>query len=61
MPPFRILCYDAELLGVSDRLGALQIGKIADIVAVPGDPSQDIHATQKVLFVMKQGVVYRQP
>jgi imidazolonepropionase-like amidohydrolase len=53
--------YDAELLGVSDRLGTLQIGRIADVVAVPGDPSQDIHATQKVLFVMKDGVVYRKP
>jgi imidazolonepropionase-like amidohydrolase len=53
--------YDAELLGVADRLGVLQVGKVADIVAVPGDPSKDIHLTQKVMFVMKEGVVYRRP
>jgi len=53
--------YDAELLGVSDRLGTLEVGKIADVVAVPGDPSQDIHQTQKVLFVMKEGTIFRKP
>lgn len=50
---------DAELFGISDRLGTLQAGKIADIVAVPGDPLADIRATEKVFFVMKDGVVYR--
>jgi imidazolonepropionase-like amidohydrolase len=51
--------YDAELLGVADNLGTLVIGKLADVVAVPGDPIADISATQKVFFVMKEGVVYR--
>ncbi len=50
---------DAELLGVSDRLGALEAGKLADIVAVPGDPLRDITQTEHVLFVMKEGVVYK--
>jgi len=50
---------DAELIGVADRVGTLEKGKLADIVAVPGDPLQDIAATEKVLFVMKDGMIYR--
>src|SRR5260370_17632602 len=50
---------DAELLGMPDRLGALDAGKLADVVAVPGDPLADIRQTEKVFFVMKDGVVYR--
>jgi imidazolonepropionase-like amidohydrolase len=50
---------DAELLGVADRLGTLEAGKLADVVAVPGDPLADIRQTEKVFFVMKDGVVYR--
>jgi imidazolonepropionase-like amidohydrolase len=50
---------DAELLGVSDRLGTLEAGKLADIVAVPGNPLNDIRATERVLFVMKEGRIHR--
>jgi imidazolonepropionase-like amidohydrolase len=50
---------DADLLGLANRLGTLEAGKIADVVAVPGDPTADIHQTEKVLFVMKDGVIYR--
>jgi len=50
---------NAELLGVSDRLGSLEMGKLADVIAVPGDPLQDIRRTEQVFFVMKEGVVYR--
>ena len=50
---------DAELLGLSDKIGTLDAGKLADVVAVPGDPLQDIHATEHVIFVMKEGVIYR--
>jgi imidazolonepropionase-like amidohydrolase len=50
---------NAELLGVADRLGSLEMGKLADIVAVPGDPLQDIRRTEQVFFVMKEGVIYR--
>jgi imidazolonepropionase-like amidohydrolase len=49
----------AELLGVSARLGTLEPGKLADVVAVPGDPTQDIRRTEQVFFVMKEGAVYR--
>jgi imidazolonepropionase-like amidohydrolase len=50
---------DAELLGLSATLGTLERGKLADVVAVPGDPVKDIAVTEKVLFVMKEGTVYR--
>jgi imidazolonepropionase-like amidohydrolase len=50
----------AELLGVSDR-GQLAAGKLADIVAVSGNPLENIHATEQVVFVMKGGKVYRRP
>jgi imidazolonepropionase-like amidohydrolase len=48
----------AELIGVDDR-GRLSEGLLADIVAVPGDPSEDITTTQDVRFVMKDGRVYK--
>jgi imidazolonepropionase-like amidohydrolase len=48
----------AELISVDDR-GRLAPGLLADIIAVPGDPSQDITTTQDVRFVMKDGVVYK--
>jgi imidazolonepropionase-like amidohydrolase len=50
---------DADLLGVADSLGSLAPGMIADIVAVPGDPTKEIRQTEKVFFVMKEGVVFR--
>jgi imidazolonepropionase-like amidohydrolase len=49
----------AELLGWSDRVGRLAPGLLADIVAVPGDPTRDITAMERVNFVMKGGVVFR--
>jgi imidazolonepropionase-like amidohydrolase len=49
----------AKLLGWSDRIGALKPGYLADIVAIPGNPLQDITALERVRFVMKNGVVYR--
>ena len=50
----------AELISVDDR-GRLAPGLLADIVAVPGDPSEDITLTQDVRFVMKNGRVYKGP
>ena len=49
----------AALLGVDKRAGTLEPGKDADVVAVPGDALADIHATEKVIFVMREGKVYR--
>jgi imidazolonepropionase-like amidohydrolase len=49
---------NAQLLGVTE-LGVLEPGKLADVVAVPGDPVADIRQTEKVFFVMKEGVVFR--
>ncbi len=49
----------ARLLKIDDRLGTLEAKKIADVVAVKGNPIQDITATYDVVFVMKEGVVYR--
>jgi imidazolonepropionase-like amidohydrolase len=51
----------AKLLGWDARVGSLAAGKLADIVAVPGDPLADIHVTERVSFVMKGGVVYKGP
>jgi len=50
---------DAELFGLQDQLGSLENGKLADVIAVPGDPTADIRATEKVFFVMKEGVIFR--
>lgn len=49
----------AKLLGWEKNVGSLEPRKFADIVAVSGDPLTDIHAMEKVVFVMKNGVIYR--
>jgi imidazolonepropionase-like amidohydrolase len=51
----------AKLLGWDKRLGSLSAGKWADVVAVPGDPLRDIKAMERVLFVMKGGIVVKEP
>ncbi len=50
---------DADLLGLSSKIGTLEIDKFADVVAVPGDPVENIRQTEHVFFVMKEGVIYR--
>ncbi|HSC52660.1 MAG TPA: amidohydrolase family protein [Phnomibacter sp.] len=50
----------ADLLGESERLGSLEPGKLADIVAVEGNPIENIQAMGKVKFVMKDGKVYKE-
>jgi imidazolonepropionase-like amidohydrolase len=51
--------WNAELLGIADEVGTLGEGKLADIVAVPGDPLADITATERVFFVMREGAILR--
>ncbi len=63
MPPLATLksatSVDAELLGIAGRTGTLEPGKLADIIAMPGDPTADITATERVSFVMKDGKTIR--
>ena len=49
----------ADLLGVTDR-GEIAAGKLADVIAVSGNPLNDIHVLEQVRFVMKGGVVVKQ-
>jgi imidazolonepropionase-like amidohydrolase len=49
----------AALLNWSDRIGTIEPGKFADIIAIDGDPVQDINAIEKVVFVMKDGVTFK--
>jgi imidazolonepropionase-like amidohydrolase len=49
----------ADLLGLSSEVGSLEQGKAADIIAVTGDPTKDIHAMESVVFVMKAGKILR--
>jgi imidazolonepropionase-like amidohydrolase len=63
MPPIAALksatSVDAELLGIAGRTGTLEPGKLADLIAMPGDPTADIAATERVFFVMKDGKTIR--
>jgi imidazolonepropionase-like amidohydrolase len=63
MSPLGVLQADlvngAKLLGWEGQIGSLEPGYLADIVAVPGDPLQDVAVLSNVSFVMKNGIVYR--
>jgi imidazolonepropionase-like amidohydrolase len=63
MPPMEAIksatLVAAELVGMKDQLGSVEGGKLADLVAVNGNPLQDIKAMRNVTFVMKDGVVYK--
>jgi imidazolonepropionase-like amidohydrolase len=63
MKPLAVLQTDllngAKVLGWEGQIGALEAGYLADVIAVEGDPLQDIGAVEKVGFVMKGGVVYK--
>ena len=50
---------DAELFGIAQKVGTLEKGKLADVIAMPGDPTADITATERILFVMKEGKIIR--
>ena len=49
----------ADLLGITEKTGSITKGKLADIIAVDGDPSQDIRVMKNVSFVMKEGKIYK--
>jgi imidazolonepropionase-like amidohydrolase len=63
MPPIEAILSatrgGADLIGAADRIGSLQPGRFADLVAVAGDPVADIAEMRRVTFVMKGGVVYK--
>ncbi len=63
MPPIEaLLCamqVNADILGMGDKLGSIEAGKLADLVAVNEDPTKNIKTMEKVTFVMKDGVVYK--
>ena len=50
---------NAEIMGWQDRVGSITTNKLADVIAVPGDPMRDITALERVGYVMKNSVVYR--
>jgi imidazolonepropionase-like amidohydrolase len=50
----------AVLMGIEDKLGTVEAGKIADIIAVNGNPDQDIKVMKDVIFVMKDGKIFKQ-
>jgi len=50
---------DADLLGLGGKIGTLEAGKLADVVAVPGDPIENIRQTEHVFFVMKEGAILK--
>jgi imidazolonepropionase-like amidohydrolase len=50
---------NAELFGIAQKVGTLEKGKLADVIAMPGDPTADITATEHVSFVMKEGKIIR--
>ena len=51
----------ASLLGLDKSIGSITVGKTADIVAISGDPLKDIHRMESVVFVMKNGAIYKEP
>jgi imidazolonepropionase-like amidohydrolase len=65
MPPMKAIqsatLEASRLLKIQDRLGTIEPQKIADIIAVKGNPLENISAMKSVVFVMKEGVVYKNP
>jgi imidazolonepropionase-like amidohydrolase len=53
------LIHGAKLLGWEGQIGSLEAGYLADVIAISGDPLQDVSTLQSVSFVMKGGVIYK--
>jgi imidazolonepropionase-like amidohydrolase len=51
---------NADLLGMKNELGKLKVGFIADIVAVNENPTENVNTLENAVFVMKEGVIYKQ-
>jgi imidazolonepropionase-like amidohydrolase len=52
---------NADVFGYADKIGRIKKGLFADIIAVGGDPANDIHNIRKNIFIMKNGTIYREP
>jgi imidazolonepropionase-like amidohydrolase len=52
---------NAEMLGWDDRLGTIEAGKLADIIAIPGNPLEDIRLLEQTSFVMLGGKIIKSP
>ena len=52
---------NARFFGLSDRLGSVRVGLLADLIAVPGDPTRDVSAVRQVIMVMKGGTLIKAP
>ena len=50
----------AKILNMEEKIGIIEVGKLADIIAVDEDPTQNIHTMENVTFVMKEGLIYKQ-
>ena len=63
MPPIEAIksatIVNAGILGIADKVGTIEVGKVADIVATDENPLKNIKTTEKVIFVMKEGMVYK--
>jgi imidazolonepropionase-like amidohydrolase len=63
MPPIKAIqsatMIPAGILGIENQLGSLETDKLADIIAVAGNPLEDISTMENVVFVMKEGKVYK--
>lgn len=52
---------NARIFHLADRIGSIKTGLLADLIAVPGDPTQDIRSLRSATFVMKGGVIFKKP